>query len=128
MSFQTELEEAMQGVTDANTPPLAQWMIRTLAKEFSVPDAVYRLNLVVRSKCEYEPGVISPEPDALFSLVSAKSKRHADVWVDWEADTDEPLVSVTIITSAGDKMDDAVDVVGWSPSRLVEWLGEQVTS
>lgn len=122
--FETDLARAMTGVTSANTPPLAQWLISLLAHEFSKSTTCERLNLAVRSTVEEVRHVSHPEPDALFSLWST-SGRSADVWVEWcVLKNSQCSVVVSIWTDEREAAGATADIRerAWDPAQLVQWL------
>lgn len=112
-----QFEETMaKAKTDPEVPPLAVWMMETLAGYFKQSTACTHLNLCVRTKA-FTPDEPS-ECDALFSLHGVDT-RDADVWVEWSEDE---TVTVSIITSHGRGSEHVSNVSKWSPYLLVSWL------
>lgn len=112
-----QFEETMaKAKTDPEVPPLAVWMMETLAERFKRSTACTHLNLCVRTKA-FTPDEPS-ECDALFSLHGVDT-RAADVWVEWSEDE---TVTVSIITSHGVGAEHVSSVSRWSPHLLVSWL------
>lgn len=112
-----QFEETMaKAKTDPEVPPLAVWMMETLAGYFKQSTACTHLNLCVRTKA-FTPDEPN-ERDALFSLHGVDT-READVWVEWSEDE---TVTVSIITSHGVGAEHVSSVSRWSPHLLVSWL------